>query len=211
MTSCPGNALYDRLPAVRTKVNGQAGPLYALELAAAQTTVAPSAVVIVSGSYAQTLPPPAAAMAGAPLQIQSVSGDGALTTLATVTTGADGSFTATLPVAQSAVLRAVHPSSPASVSNLVVIGVKPVLTLALASSAPVRVSGTVTPAKPVTVSVYKLVRGRRKLVSSRRLKAAGGTFGAAVSLGSKPRGTYVIVARVAADAVSLGAVTPRSG
>ena len=60
----------------------------------------------------------------------------------------------------------------------------------------------------MTVTVYKLVRGRRKLVSSRRLKAASGTFNATVSLGSKPRGTYVIVARVAADAVSLGAVTP---
>jgi hypothetical protein len=90
----------------------------------------------------------------------------------------------------------------------VVIGVAPVLTLSLASSAPVRVSGTVQPAKPVTVSVYKLVKGRRKLVSSRRLKAASGTFNASVSLGRKPRGTYAIVARVAADAVSLGAVTP---
>ena len=208
MTSCPGNELYGRLPAVRTKVNGQAGPLYALELAASQATVAPGAAVTVSGSFTRDQPPPAAAMAGAPLQIQSVAGDGALTTLATVATGADGAFTATLPVAQSAVLRAVHAPSPASVSNLVVIGVQPVLTLALASSAPVRVSGTVKPAKPVTVTVYKLVRGRRKLVSSRRLKAASGTFNATVSLGSKPRGTYAIVARVAADAVSLGAVTP---
>jgi 5-hydroxyisourate hydrolase-like protein (transthyretin family) len=94
------------------------------------------------------------------------------------------------------------------VSNLVVIGVTPVLTLALASAAPVRVSGTIQPAKPVTVSVYKLVGGRRTLVSTRRLKAAGGTFNARVSLGRRPRGTYVIVARVAADAVSLGAVAP---
>jgi hypothetical protein len=208
MTSCPGNELYHRLPAVRGKVNGQAGPLYALELAASQTTIAPGTAVTVTGSYARTLPPPAAAMAGAALQIQSVTGDGVLATLATVTTGTDGAFTATLPFAQSAVLRALHVSRPASVSDLVVIGVAPVLTLSLASSAPVRVSGTVQPAKPVTVSVYKLVKGRRKLVSSRRLKAASGTFNASVSLGRKPRGTYVIVARVAADAVSLGAVTP---
>ena len=208
MTSCPGDELYHRLPAVRTKVNGQAGPLYALELAASQTTIAPGAPVTVTGSYAQTLPAPAAPRAGAPLQIQRLSGDGVLTTLATVTTDATGAFTATLPFAQSAVLRALHASSPASVSNLVVIGVTPALTLALASTSPVRVSGTIKPAKPVTLSVYKLVRGRRKLVSSRRLKAAGGTFNASVSLGHKPHGTYVIVARVAADAVSLGAVTP---
>ncbi len=218
LTSCPGNELYHRLPAVRTTVNGQAGPLNALTLALSQTKIAPGTAVTVSGSYTQTLPPPAAPPpaapppgappTGAPVRIQSVSGDGRLTTLATVTAGADGAFTATLPFAQSAVLRALHASRPASVSNLVVVGVTPVLTLALASTAPVRVSGTVQPAKPVTVSVYKLVRGRRMLVSSRRLKAASGAFNAQVSLGRKPHGTYVIVARVAADVVSLGAVAP---
>ncbi len=208
LTSCPGNELYHRLPAVRTTVNGQAGPLYALTLAASPTTIAPGTAVTVSGSYTQTLRPPAAPLADAPLQLQSVNGDGRLTTLSTVTTDAEGAFTATLPFAQSAVLRALHASSPASVSNLVVVGVTPVLTLALASTAPVRVSGTIQPAKPVTVSVYKLVRGHRRLVSSRRLKAAGGSFSARPSLGRKPRGPYVIVARVAADAVSLGAVAP---
>jgi hypothetical protein len=208
MTSCPGDELYRRLPVVRTKVSGQAGPLYALELAASQTTIASGAAVTITGSYAQTLPQPAAPQAGAPLQIQSLGGDGVLTTLATVTTDPNGAFATTLPFARSAVLRALHGSSPASVSNLVVIGVTPALTLALASASPVRVSGTIAPAKPVTLSVYRLVRGRRKLVSSKRLKAAGGTFTAQVSLGRKPRGTYVIVARVAADAVSLGAVTP---
>jgi hypothetical protein len=208
MTSCPGDDLYHRLPAIRTKVNGQAGPLYALTLAASPTTIAPGAAVTVTGSYAQKLPPPALPMAGAAVAIQNVSGDGVLTSVTTVTTAADGTFTATLPFAQSAVLRALHASSPASVSDLVVIGVTPELTLALASAAPVRVSGTVQPAKPVTVSVYKLVRGKRKLVSTRRLRAARGTFNAQVSLGRKPRGTYVIVARVAADDVSLAAVTP---
>jgi hypothetical protein len=208
LTSCPGNELYHRLPAVRTTVHGQAGPGHALTLAASQTQIAPGTAVTVSGSYTQTLPPSAAPPADAPVQIQSVSGDGKLTTLATVTTDADGAFTATLPFAESAVLRALRASRPASVSNLVAIGVTPVLTLALASTAPVRVSGTVQPAKPVTVSVYKLVRGRRTLVSSRRLKAANGAFNAQVSLGRKPHGTYVIVAGVAADAVSLGAVAP---
>jgi N-acetylmuramoyl-L-alanine amidase len=208
LTSCPGTELYRRLPALRTTVNGQAGPLYVLTLAASQATIAPGTAVTVRGSYTQTRPPPAAPLAGAPLQIQSVSGDGELTTLTTVTAGADGSFAATLPLARSVVLRALHASRPASVSNLVVIGVTPVLTLALASTAPLRVSGTVLPAKPVTLSVYKLVRGRRTPVSNKRLKAAGGTFNASVSLGRKPHGTYVIVARVVADAVSLGAASP---
>jgi hypothetical protein len=206
LTSCPGIDLYHRLPAVRTTVHGQAGPLFGLKLAAEQTVVAPGTAVAISGVFAQQAGAP---VAGAPLQLQNVSGDGVLTTLATVTSGADGAFAATLPFSQSAVLRTLHATSPAAVSNLVVIGVTPVLMLALASTAPLRVTGTVHPAKPVTVTVYKLVRGRRKLVSSRRLKAAGGTFSARVSLGRKPRGQYVIVARATADAVSLaGASAP---
>ena len=206
LTSCPGIDLYHRLPAVRTTVHGQAGPLFGLKLAAEQTVVAPGTAVAISGVFAQQAGAP---VAGAPLQLQNVSGDGVLTTLATVTSGADGAFAATLPFSQSAVLRTLHATSPAAVSNLVVIGVTPVLTLALASTAPLRVTGTVQPAKPVTVNVYKLVRGRRKLVSSRRLKAARGTFSARVSLGRQPRGQYVIVARAAADAVSLaGASAP---
>jgi hypothetical protein len=123
--------------------------------------------------------------------------------------GSDGAFTAALvPFARSAVLRALHSSRPASVSNLVVVAVKPVLTLTLASASPVRVAGTVQPAKPVTVSVYKLVRGRRKLVSRRRVRPANGSFSTRPSLGRKPRGTYLIIARVSADAVSLSAVAP---
>ncbi|HEX3691562.1 MAG TPA: N-acetylmuramoyl-L-alanine amidase [Solirubrobacteraceae bacterium] len=205
MTSCPGTELYHRLPNIRTKVGGQAGALYDLELAVSETTIAPGAAVTVTGSYVQGQATP---MAGAPLQIQDISGDGVASTLATVSVDAAGAFTTTLPFAQSAVLRALHASKPASVSNLVVIGVTPVLTLVLSSASPVRVSGTVKPAKPVTVSVYKLVKGKRTLVSSRRLQAASGTFDTAVSLGRKPSGTYVIVGRVVADAVSLGAVTP---
>ena len=208
LTSCPGNDLYHRLPAIRTTVDGQAGPLYALTLAAAQTTVAPGTEVAVSGAYMRNRPAPASPMAAAPLEIQNIGADGSLTTLATVTVDPDGAFSTTLPVAQSAVLRALHSARPASVSDLVVIGVTPVLTLTLASSVPLRVTGTIQPAKPVTVIVYKLVKGKRKLVSSRRLKAAAGVFSAQVSLGAKPRGTFVIVARVAEDAVSLGATTP---
>jgi hypothetical protein len=209
LTSCPGNALYHRLPAVRTRVGRQTGPLYALQLAASETTIAPGTAVTVTGSYVQRQPPPAAAMGGAALQIQSVGAHGALTTLTTVTVGSDGAFTAALvPFARSAVLRALHSSRPASVSNLVVVAVKPVLTLTLASASPVRVAGTVQPAKPVTVSVYKLVRGRRKLVSRRRVRPANGSFSTRPSLGRKPRGTYLIIARVSADAVSLSAVAP---
>ena len=92
LTSCPGTDLYHRLPAVRTTVHGQAGPLFELKLAAEQTVVAPGTAVALSGVFVQQAGAP---VAGAPLQLQNVSGDGVLTTLATVTTGADGAFAAT--------------------------------------------------------------------------------------------------------------------
>jgi hypothetical protein len=84
LTSCPGTQLYRRLPALRTTVNGQAGPLYTLALAASLTTIAPGTAVTVSGTYTGTRS--AAPPAGAPLQIESVSGDGELTTLTTAPT-----------------------------------------------------------------------------------------------------------------------------
>jgi hypothetical protein len=202
MTSCPGTDLYHRLPVVRDTVHRQAGPLVTLTAQAAQTVVTPGTAVALGGAF---LGSGGAPVASAPLQIQSVTGDGVVQTVATVTTGADGAWAVTLPFARSGVLRALHATAPAAVSDLVVVGVKPVLTLALVSSSPVQVTGTVQPAKPVTVDVYKLVKGRRKLVSSRRVRAAGGTFTARPSFGKRPRGQYVIVARAAADAISLAA------
>jgi hypothetical protein len=204
MTSCPGTDLYHRLPVVRDTVHRQAGPLVTLTAQAAQTVVAPGTAVALGGAL---LGSGGAPVASAPLQIQSVTGDGLVQTVATVTTGADGAWAVTLPFARSGVLRALHATAPAAVSDLVVVGVKPVLTLALVSSSPVQVTGTVQPAKPVTVDVYKLVKGRRKLVSSRRVRAAGGTFTARPSLGKRPRGQYMIVARAAADAISLAALS----
>ena len=206
MTSCPGNELYARLPSVRTKVNGRAGPLYALELAASETTITPAEAVHRQRQLCPTSERAHGRRAAADPEHQrrrrgQHAGQPSPSTPA-------GAFTTTLPFDAVRGPAGAARLQPASVSNLVVIGVKPLLTLALASTSPVRVSGTVRPAKPVTVSVYRLVKGKRKLVSTRRLKAASGSFNAAVSLGRRPRGTYVIVARVPADAVSLGAVTP---
>lgn len=206
MTSCPGNQLYDRLPGVRSQVLGRAGPRRVLSLAAAQTRVAPGAGVALSGAFTQDGGAP---VAGVPLMIQSIGATGALSTLTTVTTASDGAWSATLPFPRSTVVRALHAAAPAAVSDLVVVGVAPRLKLSLVSSAPVRVAGAIVPAKSrVTLSVYKLVHGRRKHVRTQAVRCARGRFSARVSLGRRPRGTYVIVARTGADAVSLGGASP---
>jgi hypothetical protein len=206
-TDCPGNDLYARLPAIRTKVDSLAGPPVRLTLTASPTTVAPGTPVTLNGAFAALAGEPVAA---APLQIQSVSGIGVLTPLATVTTGADGTWSTTLTLTRSAVVRALHQVSPAAVSDLVAIGVTPVITLALASASPLRVSGTIAPAKrTVTISVYKLAGRHRRLVLTKRVTVRQGSFATRLNVGRAARGNYLIIARTAADIVTAaGASAP---
>jgi hypothetical protein len=180
-----------------------------LTLTAARTTVPPGTPVVLSGTL--TAGAPAAPVGEAPVEIQTVSGIGVVTTVATVTTGEDGSWTATLTPSRSAVVRALHAGSPAVVSELVLMGVTPVLTLALASTAPLRVTGTVTPAKRgVAISVYTLSGARRALVLTLHVAVRQGRFSARLALPRRARsGSFVIVARTAADvANAAGASAP---
>ena len=154
-----------------------------------------------------------APMAGAPLAVQTVAGIGVTTTIAQPTTADDGSWSTTVTPPQSLVLRALHAVAPAAVSDLVLVSVVAAITLSLVSASPLRVSGTVTPAKRrVTLDVYQLARGRRKLVLSRAVTTRAGAFAARLSLGRRPaHGTYVIVARTTFDVVTAaGASAPVS-
>jgi len=76
------------------------------------------------------------------------------------------------------------------------------------SLTPVIVSGTVTPAgPPVTVELYRVgARGRRQLVASRSLAAAGGAFSA--RLKHPGAGRYVLIARTAATSRFAAGVSP---
>ena len=79
------------------------------------------------------------------------------------------------------------------------IAVAPVVTLTLEQQAPLVVSGTVSPAvHPVTVVLYKIVHGRRRLVASKRVAAAGGQFHA--RLKTSGPGRYVAIAETPASA-----------
>ncbi|MFZ0092134.1 MAG: N-acetylmuramoyl-L-alanine amidase, partial [Solirubrobacteraceae bacterium] len=207
LTDCPGNDLYARLPTVRTRVAALTGIPLALTLAASTTIVAPGAAVVLSGRLTQLH---GATVPGVPVQIQTVAGVGVTTTLATVTTAADGTWSATLALSRSVVVRALHATAPAAVSNLVVVEVTPALTLALNSTAPLSVSGTIAPAKPsVAIAVYKRTATGRELVLSRAVAARRGAFTARLDLGARAHGDYVIVARTAADALSAaGASAP---
>jgi N-acetylmuramoyl-L-alanine amidase len=209
LTDCPGDDLYTRLPSVRTAADRLAGVPPGLTLSASLTTVPPATPVVLAGTL--TSGAPAAPIAQAPVQIQTVSGIGIVTTLATVTTGPDGSWTTTLTPSRSTLVRALHAVAPAVVSPLVLVGVTPVLTLALAATAPLRVTGTITPAKrTVTISVLKLSGAHRSVIMTRVVAVRQGTFAARLALPRRARkGSLLIVARTAADVTSsAGASAP---
>ena len=205
LTDCPGNAFYARLPAIRPRVAQLAGVPAALTLTTARATVAPGTAVALEGRLALLAGAP---LAGAPVDVQRLSADAA-TTIATATTAADGSWQATVTVARTAVLRALHAPAPASVSDVVQVAVQPVLTLGLISASPLRVSGTVQPAKPnVWLDVYELVAGHRRLLRRRRVRVSQGRFTARPSLGARRGRRYVLVARTTAGGGTLAGASP---
>lgn len=208
LTDCPGTDLYNQLPAIRSRAAALADAPARLTLTASSTAVAASAPVTLSGVLTGLDGTP---IVSAPLEVQAVRGIGAVTALATATTGAGGAWSATVTLARSAVLQVLHRVAPASISDPVVVGVTPAITVALASGgSPVRVTGTIVPAKrTVTISVYKLAGPHRRLVLTRKATVRRGRFAARLPLARGARGSYVVIVRTSADTVSAaGASAP---
>jgi hypothetical protein len=128
-------------------------------------------------------------------------------TIATATTVADGSWSTVLQPSSNLLLRALHRLAPATASNVLFVGVQPAVTLNVDSGSPLRVSGTVSPPKrTVTIDLYALVNGRRRVVSSRQLAVRLGRFSAGIR--SRRHGRSLLVARTTADAQNLAGSSP---
>jgi N-acetylmuramoyl-L-alanine amidase len=202
-TDCPGNAFYARLTSIRPQVARLAGTPAKLMIFAPSAPVSAGASVTVSGRLMMLGGGP---LAGEPLELQSIGVHGVATTIATSTADDAGAWTFSLTPAQTTLLRVLHRPAPAVVSDVVLISVVPVLTLAVDSSSPVRVSGTVAPAGPhVTIDLYRVAGGRRHLLASKRVLAAGGTF--TVGFGSRRPGRYVVIARTPLSVRFAGAAS----
>jgi hypothetical protein len=211
LTDCPGNDLYARLPALRTAVDGRVGGAArtaVLDLHLSRSAVPDPGAAITAGGTLAALG--GAPLAGATVEIQSVTGLGQATTLATVLTDAGGAWTATVTVARSMVLRALHPDAPAAVSDPVAVGLVPVITLGVASASPLRVRGTIHPAlRRVTLDVYRLAGTHRRHVLTRTLTVSRGRFATGLSRRTLGGGRYAVVARSAAGAATAaGASAP---
>lgn len=194
-TGCPGDAFYARLPSIRARVSALAGSPAKLTLAADPAALVAGTQVTLSGRLRRLTGP---AIPSAQLELQAVTPRGA-TTLQAATTGADGSWSATLAPATSLVLRALHRAPPASASDVVLIEVASAITLSVVSTSPLRVTGTVSPGKPVTIDLYaRAPGGRQRLLTSKRVAAVGGRFTA--QLRTRHHGPVRLIARTAADA-----------
>ncbi len=201
-TSCPGNAFYARLPSMRPRVAQLAGSPARATIAVPAAPVAAGTTVTVTGRLTDLAT--GSPLAGAPIELQQIAPPHSEQTIATLTTDANGSWSYTLTPATSTLVRALHQPAPAAVSDVAVIEVAPTVTLTLESPAPLIVSGTVSPAvHPVTVVLFKVEHGRRRLIASKRLPAAGGQFHA--RLKPKGAGRYVVIAQTPATAQYVAA------
>jgi N-acetylmuramoyl-L-alanine amidase len=203
-TSCPGTAFYARLPSIRPRAAELTGMPARATITAPAAPVSAGSAVTATGLLTDLAT--GSPLAGAPIELQ-VIGPHIEQTIATLTTAADGSWSDTFTPAANTLVRALHRPAPAAVSDVALVAVAPTLTLSLVSTAPLVVSGTVSPPiQPVTVSVYKLVHGRRQLIASKRLAATGGQFRA--QLRTAGAGNYVVIAQTTASVQYVGAGAP---
>jgi hypothetical protein len=197
-TDCPGNVLYGELPSVRSRVAALAGVPVRVTLSGAPAQAVAPAALSLSG-FVRSLA--GAPLAGAPVELQAVVPGGALT-IATATTGADGSWSAQVTLTGNALLRALHQAAPAAVSPLASAAVAPAVTLNVSSGPPVVVSGTVAPAKRAVVIE---VRRRGRVVRRKRVAVSGGAFAAVVWVA---RPGDVVRAVTPADVLNAAGVSP---
>ncbi|HEY3018658.1 MAG TPA: N-acetylmuramoyl-L-alanine amidase, partial [Solirubrobacteraceae bacterium] len=219
-TECPGAALYAQLPALRDRAaerqRAMGGPRPVgttprLTLAVAATRIWLPAEAQVTGALLGTDGVP---MAGAPVSLQ-VEGSRAWVTVARVTTAADGTFGATVPVHRNTRVRAHfggRGSQPAA-STPVGMTVVPALsahasTRRVRAGGAVRVSVAVSPYRPRVVLAIgrQLPGGQFVPAGTVRARVRSGSARATVRL--RRPGLYRIVAQAPADRRAEAASAP---
>jgi hypothetical protein len=182
-TSCPGDLLYAQLPELRTRAAQYAGPLAGVTVRAAATTLRGVTSASLSGAlrFADGSSPD-----GAPVDILYATAGSAFSPLVRVYCAADGQYATTLDIPQTGMIRARFPGDATRApleSGSVRIRVVPSLSMAVSRRRLRRrrrfsVSGTVAPAgeTQVKVNLHRKVRGRYRLVRSRRVALSEGRY-----------------------------------
>ncbi len=194
-TDCPGDALYARLPSVRTHVAPLTAGAARVTLAAPVHPAPVAGAVPVHGRLGLLSGRP---LAGVPVELQLLTASGSRT-IAVANTGRDGSFSVVLALMADARVRALHRARPAATSPLLGLAVPPALTLTFSPSSPPQITGTVRPAKRrVTIEVDRLLGTAHVRLLRRTMTVAHGAF--ASPLPALSPGRYAITATTAADA-----------
>ena len=183
-TACPGQALYDQLPALRAMAAGAAPPAPPPEgtvtLQALSTAVTWPEPVRLSGTVS----------GGSEVRVQVAAG-ARYRTIATTTPSPDGTWTAEVPLTANHTVRAVQilpDGRPGAASPTLRIAVRPVVTATgpprvLAGRA-LAVSGTIAPAKSVVTASTWIQRrdGTYAYVRRFNVRARDGRFRGRVPL-----------------------------
>ena len=182
-TSCPGEALYAQLPDLRARATRYTGPAAGLTVRASSTRVR-SRPVKLSG---QLRFPDGSSPGGAPLDIEFAVPGVAFARVAGTICAADGTWTASVPLTVSGLIRAAFRGDGVRqplASSPVAIRVLPSLRLGLSSrrvrrGRAVAVSGTISP-KPangrVEIRLERLVGRRWKRVQRKRIVVRRGRY-----------------------------------
>ena len=182
-TSCPGEALYAQLPDLRARATRYAGPLAGLTVRASSTRIRTRPVEL-SG---QLRFPDGSSPAGAPLDIEFAVPGAAFSPIAGTVCAADGSWSASVPLTVSGLIRAAFRGDGARqplASSPVAIRVLPTLRLGLSSrrvrhGRAIAVSGTISPHPAggrVEVRLDRLVGRRWVRVQRKRINVRGGRY-----------------------------------
>ena len=208
-TSCPGDALYGRLPELRREAHALAGAVVRATLIATQPQLIAPGPLNLTGTLTRLDGRPcAAATVAVQARRQPADPPGARElTLAEVVTAADGSWSVSLPASYHASLRALHVGAadvPAAVSAPVDVSVAPAVTLTASAmqaavGQTVSLGGTVAPGKTrVGLELWQQHpaggRGSRRHLP---VVVQGATFSA--SFTPSAPGTYECAAHTAPD------------
>src|SRR4051794_37095357 len=199
-TSCPGDALYGQLPALRERAAAFAGPVAPPQ---GQVTLAAAAAAVPYGAPASfaglVIPPGGGAAAGLPVSVQKRGTRGSWVTVARATAAADGSWSAQVPWRRSGEVRARSGSASSAIATVAVVASVELRLPGrrrVAPGAVMRLSGRVRPADPVRVLVeFKGGDGQWRRVRLVRAQVRGTNFNAATRL--RRPGLYRLTPRTA--------------
>jgi hypothetical protein len=187
-TSCPGDALYRQLPALRTRANGYAGPVSGITVTTSSRQRG-SRPVELAGSlhFADGSSP-----AGATLAIEYTTAGAAWTPVASTLCADDGSWATSAVLPSSGAVRAVFAGDATRgrvVSGRIPVTVVPLLSLTsnvrrTTVGGTIAVSGTLAPEQKHVDLVLERKVGRRwvLVIRRRRLAVTGGRYASTVRL-----------------------------